>query len=334
MNHCYISSSNDPYFNLSLEQCLYSRIGQNERILYLWRNAEVVVIGRFQNPWTECDVDKMKKDCIKLMRRHSGGGAVYQDLGNLCFTLITGNDFDPNMQKELNNDFIVSALKNLSIDAVASGRNDILVGEKKISGAAFQVQRGCLMHHGTLLIDADLNGLQSYLNPSKYKLESKGIKSVRSRVGNLVEFNEKVDVELMIEVLKATYQEVFGAFDAVEVVGDELLNSSVELRHECEMLSSWDWLYGKTPEFTDSYKKRFSWGEIEILLKVSNGIVADVTVYTDSLNVAIVDIIKGCLLGIQFVDQKLNLEIIKKASLVEGSTKGQLMDVAQLLLGK
>jgi len=274
-----------------------------------------VVIGRFQNPWTECDVDKMKKGCIKLMRRHSGGGAVYQDLGNLCFTLITGNDFDPNMQKELNNDFIVSALKNLSIDAVASGRNDILVGEKKISGAAFQVQRGCLMHHGTLLIDTDLNGLQSYLNPSKYKLESKGIKSVRSRVGNLVEFNEKIDVELMIGALKATYQEVFGVFDAVEVVGDELLNSSVELRNEYEILSSWDWLYGKTPEFTDSYKKRFFWGEIEILLKVNNGIVADVTVYTDSLNVTIVDIIKGCLLGIQFQVENLYLEIINKASL-------------------
>lgn len=334
MNRCYISSCNDPYFNLSLEQYLYSRIRQNDRILYLWRNAEVVVIGRFQNPWSECDVAKMKKDSIKLMRRYSGGGAVYQDLGNLCFTLITGSDFDPNVQKESNNDFIVSALKNLSIDAVASGRNDILVGEKKISGAAFQVQRGCLMHHGTLLIDTDLNGLQSYLNPSRYKLESKGIRSVRSRVGNLVEFNEKVDVELMIEVLKATYQELFGAFDVVEVVGDELLNSSVELRHECAMLSSWDWLYGKTPEFTDSYKKRFSWGEIEILLKVSNGIVADVTVYTDSLNVPIVDMIKECLLGIQFVDQKLNLEIIKKASLADGSTKEQLMDVAQLLLGK
>ena len=238
------------------------------------------------------------------------------------------------MQKELNNDFIVSALKNLSIDAVASGRNDILVGEKKISGAAFQVQRGCLMHHGTLLIDTDLNGLQSYLNPSKYKLESKGIKSVRSRVGNLVEFNEKIDVELMIGALKATYQEVFGVFDAVEVVGDELLNSSVELRNEYEILSSWDWLYGKTPEFTDSYKKRFFWGEIEILLKVNNGIVADVTVYTDSLNVNIVDIIKGCLLGIQFQVENLYLEIINKASLVEGSTKEQLMDVAQLLLGK
>ena len=293
-----------------------------------------MVIGRFQNPWSECDVAKMKKDCIKLMRRYSGGGAVFQDLGNLCFTLITGNDFDPNMQKELNNDFIVSALKNLSIDAVASGRNDILVGEKKISGAAFQVQRGGLMHHGTLLIDTDLNGLQSYLNPSKYKLESKGIKSVRSRVGNLVEFNEKIDVELMIGALKATYQEVFGVFDAVEVVGDELLNSSVELRNEYEILSSWDWLYGKTPEFTDSYKKRFFWGEIEILLKVNNGIVGDVTVYTDSLNVTIVDIIKGCLLGIQFQVENLYLEIINKASLVEGSTKEQLMDVAQLLLGE
>lgn len=334
MNHCYISSSNDPYFNLSLEQYLYSRIRQNERILYLWRNSQVVVIGRFQNPWSECNVNKMEEDHVKLMRRHSGGGAVYQDSGNLCFTLISGNDFNPDIQKNLNNNFIITALKRLAIDAMVSGRNDILVGEKKISGAAFQVQRGCLMHHGTLLIDTDLNGLQSYLNPSKYKLESKGITSVRSRVGNLVDFNEKVDVECVIEVLKATYQDLFGAFDSVEAVGDELLNSSVELRNECEMLSSWDWLYGKTPEFTDSYRKRFSWGEIEILLKVNDGVVADVTVYTDSLNITIVDEIKGCLLGIQFKDENLYLEIIKKASLVEGSTKEQLTDVAQLLLGK
>lgn len=334
MNYCYVSSSNNPYFNLSLEHYLYSRVRQNERILYLWQNAEVVVIGRFQNPWSECNVDKMEKDRIKLMRRYSGGGAVYQDLGNLCFTLITGNDFNPDVQKESNNNFIVSALKKLSIDAMASGRNDILVGEKKISGAAFQVQRDCLMHHGTLLIDTDLNGLQAYLNPSRYKLESKGIKSVRSRVGNLVEFNEKVDVELMIEVLKSTYQELFGVFDSVEVVGDEMLNSSDELRNECEMLSSWDWLYGKTPEFTDSYRERFSWGEIEILLKVNNGFVADLTVYTDSLNMTIVDEIKRCLLGIQFKGENLYSEIIKKAYLAEGATKEQLMDVAQLLSGE
>ena len=102
MTQCFISNTNDPHLNLSFEHYLFSKVKPNERYLYLWRNSETVVIGKFQNPWSECNVEKMAEDKIKLMRRYSGGGAVFQDLGNLCFTLISGSDYEVEEQKSKN----------------------------------------------------------------------------------------------------------------------------------------------------------------------------------------------------------------------------------------
>ena len=331
MTQCFISTSNDPYLNLAFEQYLFSNVKSNDRILYLWRNSETVVIGKFQNPWSECNVEKMAEDDIKLMRRYSGGGAVFQDLGNLCFTLISGSDYDVEEQKSKNNDFIISALNKFNITALASGRNDILANERKISGAAFQIQQGNLMHHGTLLVNSDLDRLQLYLKPSKDKLETKGIKSVRSRVANLQEFNHLLTVEALIEQLRITYTEYFSEFDSIGYIDERILNSKSELKLEYENLISWDWLYGKTPAFTDAYKKRFPWGEIELLLTVYSGIIKDVVAFSDTLDNQLVDVIKDTLNGITF-NNKVIVKQIKQRVAVMGcsDTQSHLLDIISL----
>ena len=331
MTQCFISTSNDPHLNLAFEQYLFSNVKSNDRILYLWRNSQTVVIGKFQNPWSECNVEKMAEDDIKLMRRYSGGGAVFQDLGNLCFTLISGCDYDVEEQKSKNNDFIISALNKFNITALASGRNDILVNERKISGAAFQIQQGNLMHHGTLLVNSDLDRLQLYLKPSKDKLETKGIKSVRSRVANLQEFNHLLTVEALIEQLRITYTEYFSEFDSIGYIDERILNSKSELKLEYENLISWDWLYGKTPAFTDAYKKRFPWGEIELLLTVYSGIIKDVVAFSDTLDNQLVDVIKDTLNGITF-NNKVIVKQIKQRVAVMGcsDTQSHLLDIISL----
>ena len=276
-------------------------------------------------------MEKMDEDDIKLMRRYSGGGAVFQDLGNLCFTLISGSDYDVEEQKSKNNDFIISALNKFNITALASGRNDILVNERKISGAAFQIQQGNLMHHGTLLVNSDLDRLQLYLKPSKDKLETKGIKSVRSRVANLQEFNHLLTVEALIEQLRITYTEYFSEFDSIGYIDERILNSKSELKLEYENLISWDWLYGKTPAFTDAYKKRFPWGEIELLLTVYSGIIKDVVAFSDTLDNQLVDVIKDTLNGITF-NNKVIVKQIKQRVAVMGcsDTQSHLLDIIPL----
>lgn len=331
MISCFVSSSDNPHFNLCLEGYLFSKVMPEDLILYLWRNSETVVIGKYQNPWSECNVDKMNDEGIKLMRRYSGGGAVFQDLGNLCFTLISGSSFDVEKQKYNNNEFIISTLKKFSIDACASGRNDILVSDRKISGAAFQIKRGNLMHHGTLLVNTDLDKLQLYLNPSKEKLATKGIRSVRSRVANLQEFDPSLTVEKLIDALKNTYRDFFQEFDTVSYVDESILASNAELKSEYDKLVSWDWLYGKTPDFTDIYKKRFSWGDIELLFNVHGGIIENITVYSDTLDNNLVDEIKKILLNIIF-DNKNIVDAIKNHTdkMDDCDTKSHLLDVITL----
>ncbi|PHM41343.1 lipoyltransferase and lipoate-protein ligase family protein [Xenorhabdus szentirmaii] len=191
-----LSDSHDPWFNLAVEECIFRQMPPNQRVLFLWRNASTVVVGRAQNPWKECNTRRMEMDGIKLARRSSGGGAVFHDLGNTCFTFMAGK---PEYNKSVSTQIILDGLKKSGIQATASGRNDLVVsspeGERKISGSAYRETKDRGFHHGTLLINADLNRLADYLNPDPKKLQAKGITSVRARVTNLSELLPDVTYE-------------------------------------------------------------------------------------------------------------------------------------------
>ena len=275
-----ISETYDPWFNLATENYIFQEMEPDHHILFLWRNNNTVVIGRYQNPWAECNVSNMERDDVKLARRQSGGGAVYHDLGNTNFTFMSSRE---NYSKERNTDIIVRALKRFNIPATASGRNDITVDDKKISGSAFKLGGDRAFHHGTLLIKADLSKISNYLTPDKKKLQSKGIKSVKSRVANLTDFNSAINHENLCEAIIEEFFETYGEKCEVEVLDHEQLKEIPHLQNYFDQMSDWNWRFGKTPDFAHHMAERFEWGRMEVYIDTKAGKIRDVKIYSDSL---------------------------------------------------
>jgi len=287
------SSTNNPWFNLAIEDWIFRHLDPTTHVLYLWRNDRTVVIGQHQNPWAECRLDKMEEDDIYLARRQSGGGAVFHDLGNTNFTFLSSKD---NYQQTTNFDIIINALKKLGINAELSGRNDLTVGDKKISGSAFKHTPKLSFHHGTLLVDADLTQLANYLNPNPLKLEAKGIKSVRSRVANLKEFNEDIHHSLLCDAITEAFCEHYQANVEPEYLDIDDLKKIDVLDKYYQKMSDSEWRFGKTPEFEHKLETRFAWGIVDINLNVQKGIINECVIYSDALDVDFINILQETLL--------------------------------------
>ena len=271
MKYLIKSNSNDPYRNLAAEEYLTASIGEGTEILFLWQNAPTVVIGKNQNSRAECDLEKMRDDGVLLARRPSGGGAVFHDAGNLCFSFIS-HENNHSVPRQLA--LIAEACRSFGINAVPTGRNDIESGGRKFSGNAFYSVGKNKCHHGTLLICADKTRLSDYLTVSKTKLEAKGIKSVRSRVVNLAELVPNITVEALERALIVAF-----APDMTLPMPNENLYAD-----RAKFLSSREWLLGSDPEFTDEVKYRTAEGEFTLHLTVRGETVTDCVVYTDSLD--------------------------------------------------
>ena len=296
-----ISDSTDPSLNLALEELL---IGEGVHCIYLWCNEPTVVIGRNQNPYRECNLSRLEEDHVHLERRRSGGGAVYHDLGNLNFTIISDKTRDA---VERNFAFVSRVLKSFGINAEVSGRNDLEVDGLKVSGSAFFEDGNVFCHHGTLLVDVDMSRLSEYLVPSKLKLESKGIDSVRARVANLSGFREGLTVDDVIEAFRKE------ASSAVRHLSGEEIESLEGISEIIGRYRSWQWTYGESPEYNVKFEHRFDWGLVEILLFVENGTVKECRIFTDSLETNGFDTLASLLEGVRF-------STISIASVVERST--------------
>lgn len=271
-----ISECYDPAYNLALEEYL---IEKGHTALYLWQNRDTIVIGRNQNPYKECNIKKMDRDGIRLVRRKSGGGAVFHDIGNLNFTIIS-----PKNENNISDNFglIIRALKTLNLSAVFNGRNDLYIGEKKISGNAFYEKDSIFCHHGTLLIDVDMEKLSNYLTPSKLKLKSKGIDSVKSRVVNLTCLDSKINVELVKEALRLAY--IQGSEECeTEVFSKNDLELKADVMDKVNLYESWEWTYGQSPKSTISYEEKFDFGLFSLDFDLESGIIKNPKIYTDSL---------------------------------------------------
>jgi len=270
---------------LATEDWIFRDMDVDLNILYLWRNNNTVVIGRFQNPWSECHTEKMEKDGIKLARRQSGGGAVFQDLGNTNFTFMSNKE---QYKKEINNQIIINALAKFNIAASASGRNDLVVqdqeGPKKFSGSAFKETKDRAFHHGTLLINTNLGNLANYLNPSPKKLQSKGIASVRARVTNLVELNPTLNHEVLCQAIIAEFFKTHETECEIEILDNESLSKIEALRNYYEKLKDWNWRFGESPHFSHVFEEKFEWGHIEVHLEANKGIIEDIKIFSDSLH--------------------------------------------------
>ena len=291
------SATLDPWFNLAIEDWIFNDINPDSHLLYLWRNSDTVVIGRYQNPWNECRLDVMEKDGVKLARRQSGGGAVYHDSKNLNFTFMSGID---DYSKERNFEIIIAALAKFGIKAEVSGRNDILVDGKKISGSAFKLRKDRAFHHGTLLVDVDLERLSGYLNPDTEKLTSKGIKSVKSRVANLKTYNNDINTDVLSDRISETFIESFGPCER-EVLDFEVIKENRKLVSYYELMKSWEWLYQRSPDFNYKLEKRFEWGSIEINMDISNAQILDIVIFTDCLFPEMIEMLIENLKGKKFI---------------------------------
>ena len=262
----------DPHHNLALEETLLQQ-ADDAVILYLWQNQNTVVIGRNQNPWKECRTALLTEEGGILARRLSGGGAVFHDLGNLNFTFLMPQPcYDLDRQLEV----ICMAVRSFGIQAERSGRNDILVNGRKFSGNAFYKNGRQAYHHGTILIDADMEKLGRYLSPSKAKLAAKGVDSVRSRVGNLRELNGAITVETMKAALTQAFSKVYGgSVEKIEAFPDPTL---------VQRYRSWEWNYGQRLPFSAQWEERMDFGCVRIEAQVEHGVIRSAKVYSDAMD--------------------------------------------------
>lgn len=281
-----LSDSYDPWFNLAVEECIFRQM-TTQRVLFLWRNAETVVIGQAQNPWKECNTRRMEQDGIRLARRSSGGGAVFHDLGNTCFTFMAGK---PEYDKSVSTTIILNALKSLGISASASGRNDLVAntadGERKISGSAYKETQDRGFHHGTLLLNADLSRLANYLNPDPKKLQAKGITSVRSRVANLSELIPDINHPQICDAIIHSFFDWYGLHVEPEIISPDVFPDLPGFPEQFAKQSSWEWNFGKAPAFSHLLNERFVWGGVDIHFDILKGRISRAQIFTDSLNPA------------------------------------------------
>jgi lipoate-protein ligase A len=294
-NKIIVSQSTQTYFNLAYEEYLLKNSSKDEVTMFLWQSKNAVVIGSNQNPWKECNIAKLNEDNVVLARRLSGGGAVYHDKGNLNFTFVMGNELY-NEKRQLK--VIIDALAEYNIKAEFSGRNDILVNGKKVSGNAYFFDDNNSFHHGTLLIDEDVTKLLDYLTVSTKKLKSKGIDSVVSRVINLKDINKNISVDSVKASLKKSFKRIYGDF-SLSTINESFKEDSVFLPIYSKY-SSYEWIYGNTPGFEVKFDEHFDWGEIQIDANISNLFIKDVKIYSDCLNVAFIDNLTKSLMGVKY----------------------------------
>ncbi len=299
INRLYLieASGTDPIENLALESVLMEQVNFHEMILYLWQNDNTVVIGRNQNVRKECRLNEIKRDGVHLVRRSSGGGAVYHDLGNLNFTFITD---DENYSEERQSQIICDALKQLGIEAERTGRNDILAQGKKFSGNAYYHHNGRSFQHGTLLIHSDLSKMPMYLQPDPEKYKARGVDSVRSRVTNLSDIQPGLEIDqVRTALIKACEKEYGVPAEPCPLPDQEVLKERIQL------FGSSAWILQTEQPFDTFCEKRFPWGSIRMEFRVEHGLVTHVSVWSDSMEPDIIDEIPGLLQGVPFQAEDL-----------------------------
>ncbi|EWG12499.1 lipoate--protein ligase [Cytobacillus firmus] len=288
----------DPRINLAIEEYALKNLDIEETYLLFYINEPSIIIGKNQNTVEEINTEYVEDNGIHVVRRLSGGGAVYHDLGNLNFSFITKDDGDSFHNFQKFTEPVTEALQKLGVNAELSGRNDLMAEGRKISGNAQFSTKGRMFSHGTLLFDSEIESVVSALKVKKDKIESKGIKSIRSRVANISEFlDEKITIE---EFRTLLLKNIFGHLD--EIPEYKLTDEDWERIHKLsrERYQNWDWNYGRSPKFDLQHSHRFPVGQIDIRLNVTKGKIEGCKIYGDFFGVGDVNEIENKLTGIRY----------------------------------
>ncbi len=269
----------DPAINLALEEYVLRKSDLHDDLLLFYINEPSIIIGRHQNTIEEINREYVETHGIHVVRRLSGGGAVYHDLGNLNFSFIT--DYQPENFQNFRKftEPVVRAMAKIGVHAELTGRNDIQINERKVSGNAQYISRGRMVSHGTLLFNSDLSHVSEALNVHESKITSKGIKSVRSRVANISEFLEQpLDIESFKELILETYFEGIAEIPRFPLTPEDW---AAVRKLADERYRSWEWTYGNSPDFNIEKRQRFNGGEIDARFDVKKGVIQCAKFYGD-----------------------------------------------------
>ena len=292
-----INPSADPYFNMALEEYCIMHLPAQDDYFMLWQNPAAVIVGRNQNTLEEVNASYMEEQGIAVVRRLSGGGAVYHDPGNLNFTFVVEENQDFNNFEKFTRP-VIRTLQRIGISAENNGRNDITIAGKKFSGNAQFKHKHRLLHHGTILFATDIEQMAKALNPSPEKISSKGIKSVRSRVTNV---SDHLPSALTIEEFKQILtEEVFRLDSGPQIyrLSDADHQFINELRDQ--KYARWEWNYGASPPYNLRQVGSFSWGSLDIRLEVKRGLIRSCRIFGDFFSPREISELESLLLGTPF----------------------------------
>ncbi len=316
----------DPRLNLAIEEHLLRGQPTGEDILLFYINEPSILIGRYQNAWEEINHTYVDEHGIHVVRRLSGGGAVYHDPGNLCFSLVTRGGKEDVLNFKKFTSPVIRALRKMGIPAELGGRSDILVSGRKISGNAIYSTKQGTVCHGTMLFKTDLSILSEALNVKAGEIESRGIKSVRSQVANISEFmDELMDIETFRQRL------LQGIFDGSEEIPQYQLTAAdweaIE-KYSNERYMTWEWNYGKSPAFNVRKTRRFASGEIDAHIMVQDGVIQSVKLFSDFIGQEEVTSLEARLSGVRYDGKDLSaaLSDIDVASYFGGLSNAELID--------
>ncbi|HEO8204114.1 TPA: lipoate--protein ligase [Streptococcus agalactiae] len=293
-----VNTSNDPAYNVALEAYAFQKLTDIDEIFILWINEPAIIIGRHQNTIQEINKEFIDKNGIHVVRRLSGGGAVYHDLNNLNYTIISNNTQEGAFDFQTFSKPVIDTLAKLGVKAEFTGRNDLEINGQKFAGNAQAYYKGRMMHHGCLLFDVDMSVLGQALKVSKDKIESKGIKSIRARVTNIVDhLSDKITVQEFSDAILAQMKEEYPEMDEY-VLSDAELSEIQAMRDN--QFATWDWTYGKAPEYTIERGVRYPAGKITTYANVENSTIKSVKIFGDFFGVKPVDDIEKMLEGVRY----------------------------------
>lgn len=319
------NNDNRPQFNLALEQYVFDSLNQFDEIFLLWINEPSIIVGKNQNTIQEINLDYIKKNNINVVRRLSGGGAVYHDYGNLNYTIISKSKETSAFNFEAFSQPVIEVLGELGVKAEFSGRNDITIDGKKFCGNAQYMKKGKVLHHGAMLFDTDLEVLGKALKVSKDKIASKGIKSVRSRVTNIKEhLKENITVEDFKQLLLEHMFKENQAIQEYKLTEEDYANINKLME---ERYATWEWNFGSSPDFNIEKSNRFPSGKVETKVDVEDGMIKGIKFYGDFFGGGEISDVENKFIDIKYKEDEIEkvLDTIDIGYYFSGISKNDIM---------